>query len=204
MTIPRSFATRTKIGVTRVTGLQKPPSLAPQGFERNPVSSLALPRNPDGVTSTAACNPATGYGVTFPTKTGYVQTPASQSAAAGVTHVTRVTPIFERSPKVSADASSDCGGLPVEDGPFFPWGPYLSPDDVRQLRDELRATVDELAAREGWPLAHQDEILSLSMNGSLANLLRDLAHFGARLRERRAQAAERERLAPFAKVREAT
>jgi len=195
MTIPPSFATRAKSGVTRVTGLRNPQSLMPQAFARNPFSTQALPCNPDEATTRAERNPATGDGVTHRAKTGYAQTPASQGAAGSVTPVTRVTPNFERSQTISDDAPFDCDGLPVEDGLFLPWGPYLTPDDVRRMRDELRATIDELAAGEGWPRSHKDEILSLVMTGSAATLLHDFAHFTARLVEKRAQAAAREALA---------
>lgn len=67
--IPRSFATCSTDGVTRVTGLQKPPSLAQQGAARNPFSCVALPCNPAEVTAATGCNPVTGYGVTQPEKT---------------------------------------------------------------------------------------------------------------------------------------
>ncbi|MDR5765527.1 MULTISPECIES: hypothetical protein [unclassified Caballeronia] len=63
------------------------------------------------------------------------------------------------------------------------------------MRTELRAAIDELAAREGWPRSHAVEVLLLAMIGSVANLLNDRAHFNARLREQRAQAAAHEVLA---------
>ncbi|MFM0053630.1 hypothetical protein [Caballeronia grimmiae] len=195
MTIPPSFATRAENGVTRVTGLQNPQSLPPQGFARNPFSTQALPCNPDEATTRAERNPATGDGVTHRAKTGYAQTPASQGAAGSVTLVTRVTPIFEPCLKISGDASLACDGLPVEDGPFLPWGPYLTADDVRRMRGELRMAIDELAACEGWPRSHKSKIMAQAMNGSAANLLADLAHFAARFLEQRAQAAAREALA---------
>lgn len=80
-------------------------------------------------------------------------------------------------------------------GAYLPWGPYLAPADVRRMRGELCATIDELAARESWPRSHKNEILSLATDGSLANLLQDRRYFDARLRGQRVQSAAREQLA---------
>jgi hypothetical protein len=84
-----------------------------------------------------------------------------------------------------ANDAADCAGAlrSCDGGLYLPWGPYLSPDDVRSLRAELVELIGDMADAEGWPASYRDEVLARALRGPLSDLLPNLAHF----RERAAQ-----------------
>lgn len=79
-------------------------------------------------------------------------------------------------------------------GPYLPWAPYLSPDDVQQKRTELLDAIDRIAALECWPETHRNDVLERAIRGPLIDLLPNLAHFRERLTAARAEAQAREML----------
>ncbi|MFP6558343.1 DUF3987 domain-containing protein [Paraburkholderia sp. B3] len=88
-------------------------------------------------------------------------------------------------------ATSDkCAGAMIDPdgGPYLPWGPYLAEDNVRRLRAELFAMVDELARAEGWTRERHAETLGRAANGPLSDLLPNIAYFHAKVIECRAEA----------------
>jgi hypothetical protein len=86
---------------------------------------------------------------------------------------------------VPATIAADCAGAlhDPDGGLYLPWGPYMSADDVRQLRAELAELIGGMADAEGWTASCRDEVLVRAVRGSLSDLLPNLAHF----RERAAQ-----------------
>jgi len=92
---------------------------------------------------------------------------------------------------------ADCSGAlrSANGGLYLPWGPRLSPDDVRLLRIKLIDLIDNLAKMEHWPSETYDSIMSRAMNGPLSDLLPNIEYFHTRLNEQRAAATARELLA---------
>jgi hypothetical protein len=92
--------------------------------------------------------------------------------------------------------SADCvGALHDPDGGLYlPWGPCLSPDDVRRMRAELVGMIEELSGLECWPESLLDDVLGRAIRGPLADLMPNLAHFTERLTEARAESAARDAL----------
>lgn len=97
--------------------------------------------------------------------------------------------------RAATDDAADChGGLHSRDGGvYLPWGPYLSPDDVREMRGELAAKIKQLADLERWPQSDLNEVLTRGIRGPLADLLPNIAHFNERLMAARAVAATLDR-----------
>jgi hypothetical protein len=94
---------------------------------------------------------------------------------------------------VPADVS---GALRAPEGVLYlPWGPYLSADDVRAIRDTIVDMVEELASIECWPQTHFDDVLTRVIRGPLADLMPNAHYFIAQLMEARAEAAARDALA---------
>ncbi|CAM2179148.1 TubC N-terminal docking domain-containing protein [Paraburkholderia sacchari] len=87
--------------------------------------------------------------------------------------------------RVAANDATDCAGAlrSCDGGLYLPWGPYLSPGDVRDLRAELAELIGSIADAEGWSASCRDEVLVRALRGPLSDLLPNLAHF----RERAAQ-----------------
>jgi hypothetical protein len=96
-----------------------------------------------------------------------------------------------------ADYPADCTGALIDPdgGAFLPWGPYLSPDDVRRMRAELIGQIEELSGLECWPDSYRDEVLTAAVRGPLSALMPDLHHFTGRLSAARAESEAREALA---------
>ncbi|WP_169740142.1 TubC N-terminal docking domain-related protein [Paraburkholderia acidipaludis] len=94
-------------------------------------------------------------------------------------------------------APDDCAGALTDPdgGPYLPWGPYLAEDNVRRLRAELFAMVDELARAEGWTRERHADTMERAVNGPLSDLLPNIEYFNAKVIERRAEAEARELLA---------
>ncbi|MGF6636181.1 hypothetical protein [Paraburkholderia sp. MM6662-R1] len=86
-------------------------------------------------------------------------------------------------------------GALVADGPYWPWGPYLSPERLHEWQRELSDAVDDLAKLEGWPQADRDRVLICIEQQRASTLHPDLAYFHERLREARASAVAREAIA---------
>ncbi|MFL9907351.1 hypothetical protein [Paraburkholderia sp. RL17-337-BIB-A] len=88
----------------------------------------------------------------------------------------------------------DCiGALQSADGGLYlPWGPCLSPGDVKRMRGELVALIEELADLEQWDSGRRDDVLTRAIRGPLADLMPNLHHFNERLSEARAEAAARD------------
>ncbi|MBB5467247.1 hypothetical protein HDG32_003367 [Paraburkholderia sp. CI2] len=80
-------------------------------------------------------------------------------------------------------------------GAHLPWGPYLSPDDVRRLRADLAGMLEELAALEGWARELLDDVMTRAMRGPLADLLPNLHYFRERVKAMRAKVATRDEAA---------
>ena len=88
---------------------------------------------------------------------------------------------------------ADCAGAlrDPHGGLYLPWGPYLSPDDVRRMRADLAGMIERLSKLEGWPRALTDDVTDRAMRGPLADLLPNLAYFRERLDAAHAEAATR-------------
>ncbi|SAK96879.1 hypothetical protein AWB75_07057 [Caballeronia catudaia] len=70
-------------------------------------------------------------------------------------------------------------GLPIEDGPFLPWGPYLTPEKLAEWQRELFTVVDELAALEGWSEHRYDLIAGQIERQPVSTIRPDLTYFRA-------------------------
>ncbi|MGQ7939516.1 hypothetical protein [Paraburkholderia sp. D1E] len=88
----------------------------------------------------------------------------------------------EVAPKTVPD---DCAGalLDRDGGLFLPWGPRLTAEDVRRLRDALIDLIREIARVEGWSCDLLNDVLERATCGPLSDLLPNLNHFMARLAE---------------------
>ncbi|WP_175579044.1 hypothetical protein [Paraburkholderia dokdonensis] len=86
------------------------------------------------------------------------------------------------SPDNCAGAQNDPAG-----GPYLPWGPYLAAENVRSLRAELAAMIDEIARAEAWPPERYADTKARAINGPLSDLLANVEYFKARVIERRAE-----------------
>ncbi|WP_341312603.1 hypothetical protein WN982_14160 [Paraburkholderia sp. IMGN_8] len=91
----------------------------------------------------------------------------------------------------------DCAGALIDPdgGPYLPWGPYLAADNVRRLRAELFAMIDELAQAEGWTPERYSDTMGRARNGPVADLLDNIEYFNAKLIERCAEDEARALLA---------
>ncbi|SDC23343.1 hypothetical protein [Paraburkholderia lycopersici] len=75
-------------------------------------------------------------------------------------------PILKNDPPAS-DLADDCAGALIDPdgGAYLSRGPYLAADNVRRLRAELFAMVDEQARAEGWTPRRYAETLSRAVDG---------------------------------------
>ncbi|CAE6747380.1 hypothetical protein [Paraburkholderia domus] len=90
------------------------------------------------------------------------------------------------------DAADYSGALhSLDGGLYLPWGPYLSPDDVRRMRGKLVAMIEQLADMEHWDAGRRDDVLTRAIRGPLADLMPNIHRFNARLSEARAEAESR-------------
>ena len=71
-------------------------------------------------------------------------------------------------------------GFPVMDGPFTPWCPPLTLEELTAIRAEMLELIGKLAAAEGWPDSHRANVVSVVNRQPLSTLRDDLAHFRAR------------------------
>ncbi|EEA00138.1 conserved hypothetical protein [Burkholderia sp. H160] len=90
--------------------------------------------------------------------------------------------------------TADCvGALRDAAGGFFlPWGPYLEPDDLRELRAGLHEAIGALATLEGWTDAYRRQVLGIALHAPLSALLPDIHYFTDRLKHARTEALARE------------
>lgn len=82
---------------------------------------------------------------------------------------------------------ADCGGALMADGPYLPWGPYLTPDRLKAMQQAVIDVVTDLARIEGWKDDHYDIIVVEIKRQPLCTLLPDLDYFRARLAAARSQ-----------------
>ncbi|MEM5317244.1 hypothetical protein [Paraburkholderia sp. JHI869] len=97
-------------------------------------------------------------------------------------------------PEIIAFLNAEEGALIDPDpdgGVYLPWGPYLSPDDVRRTRVELVEMIKALAGLESWPPGLYDDVMTRAVRGPLSDLLPNIAHFAERLTAARAEAETR-------------
>lgn len=92
-----------------------------------------------------------------------------------------------------AGIPDDCVGAlhDLDGGLFLPWGPHLSPDDVRKVRAELITIIEALSALECWASAYRDDVLTRAIRGPLADLLPNISYFRERLEAARAATSAR-------------
>ena len=92
-------------------------------------------------------------------------------------------------PTTAPTIPDDCiGALQSADGGLYlPWGPCLSADDVRRMRGELVALIEELADLEQWDSGRRDDVLTRAIRGPLSDLQPNMHHFHERLTEARAE-----------------
>jgi hypothetical protein len=80
--------------------------------------------------------------------------------------------------------------LPVEDGPYEPWLPSGTSEQVRQWRKELDAAIVELSVLAGWPDRLMEQVLFLVERQPTSTLLPDLHSFRDEIRALKAEEAE--------------
>jgi hypothetical protein len=108
-------------------------------------------------------------------------------------HAASGAPPAEQRGARRAPAPSATGGAlrSRSGGLYLPWGPYLTPDDVRRMRAELALMLGYLEELEAWPRELLDDVMARAMRGPLADLLPNLHYFRERLTAVRAQVAAR-------------
>jgi hypothetical protein len=80
--------------------------------------------------------------------------------------------------RAAANEAADCAGaLTPDGGAYLPWGPYLSPADVRRMRGELFDMIDERCRFEGWSSELRHDTMTRAMRGPLSDLMPNLAYF---------------------------
>lgn len=95
-------------------------------------------------------------------------------------------------------AANDTGGvagLPMADGPFMPYLPPATSDQVRVWQAALDAAIVELAALECWPDETREQVLYRVERQPLSTLLPDLHWFREQIEATQADQAARAALA---------
>ncbi|KVN81096.1 hypothetical protein WJ96_33195 [Burkholderia ubonensis] len=98
----------------------------------------------------------------------------------------RLLPAMRANRFALRECARELNGLPIEDGPFLPWGPYMTPELVKQWQRELYDAVTELARLERWPDEFYDHVVLCIERQPLSTLRPDLTHFTERLAVARA------------------
>ncbi|AKM43995.1 hypothetical protein LGN20_25650 [Burkholderia cepacia] len=98
----------------------------------------------------------------------------------------RLLPAMRANRVALRECARELNGLPVEDGPFLPWGPYMTPELVKQWQHDLYKAVTELAHLERWPDEFYDHVVLCIERQPLSTLRPDLTHFIERLAAARA------------------
>lgn len=111
-----------------------------------------------------------------------------------VTHKPQIVAHLRAAANDAESIPDDCVDSPISDdgAPFWPWAPYMQPDDARRMRSELVGMIEDLANLECWPRSLLDDVLTAAVRGPLSALLPDLAYFRERLAEAHAEAEARE------------
>lgn len=65
--------------------------------------------------------------------------------------------------------------------PFMPWCAPISARDFARWRQDLIRMIEDLAAIEGWPREHLDDVLTRALNGPVSDLRPNWHHFRERL-----------------------
>jgi hypothetical protein len=94
----------------------------------------------------------------------------------------RLLPVMRANRKALRECARELDGLPVEDGPFLPWGPYVAPCLLESMQRELFEVVNELAKLERWRDDDYDLVIGAIERQPISTLRPDLAHFRERLR----------------------
>ncbi|MFM0173192.1 hypothetical protein PQR33_28145 [Paraburkholderia sediminicola] len=92
----------------------------------------------------------------------------------------------------AATPPDGCSGALMGDGPYLPWGPYLTPRRLKEWQRELFEIVNELARLERWPDDLFDHVVYCVERQPVSTLRPDLAHFQSRLAAARAEQVARE------------
>ncbi|WP_186159064.1 hypothetical protein [Burkholderia gladioli] len=103
----------------------------------------------------------------------------------------RLLPVMRANREALRECVRELAGLPVEDGPFLPWGPPMTPELVTQWQRELHEVVTELARLERWDDDSFDHVAMCIERQPLSTLRPDLAYFRERLRAVQAEIRSR-------------
>ncbi|WP_081063965.1 hypothetical protein [Burkholderia cepacia] len=98
----------------------------------------------------------------------------------------RLLPVMRLNREALRACARELNGLPFEDGPFLPWGPYVAPCLLESMQRELFDVVDELAKLERWRNDDYDLVVGAIERQPISTLRPDLAHFRERLMRARA------------------
>lgn len=112
--------------------------------------------------------------------------PATQPRAEAATVARIATVAVAKPTKPKIAHAPDCDGLPVADGPYFPWCAPVTPDQLHQWQRELAAAIVALAALEGWPDDMTGRIRFRVARQPVSTLLPDLHWFRERIEEAKA------------------
>ncbi|MDR5770865.1 MULTISPECIES: hypothetical protein [unclassified Caballeronia] len=88
---------------------------------------------------------------------------------------------------VSFDIIDLCAGALMVDGPYLPWGPYLTPEQLAAMQQAVIEVVTELSRIERWRDDYYDMIVVEIKRQPISTLLPDLDYFRARLAAARSQ-----------------
>lgn len=105
----------------------------------------------------------------------------------------RLLPAMRANRAALRQCARELNGLPLEDGPFLPWGPYMTPELVKHWQRELYDAVTELARLEQWPDEFYDHVVLCIERQPLSTLRPDLTHFTERLAVARASIKAKDR-----------
>jgi len=93
----------------------------------------------------------------------------------------RLLPVMRANREALRECTRELDGLPVEDGPFLPWGPYVAPCLLESMQRELFEVVDELAKIERWRDDDYDLVIGAIERQPISTIRPDLAYFRERL-----------------------
>lgn len=102
--------------------------------------------------------------------------------------IERLLPLLKSNKPALLACVAELQGLPVEDGPFLPWGPYLTPELLGKWQRELYEAVCQIASLEDWDQETLDEIVGAIERQPISTLRPDLHYFLERLDRARAAA----------------
>ena len=97
----------------------------------------------------------------------------------------RLLPVMRTNREALRECARELAGLPIEDGPFLPVVPCLTPEQMKEWQKELFDAVTELARLEHWTDAHYDNVVLTVERQPVSTLRPDLAYFRERLAKAR-------------------